>query len=627
MLAERRSKQKWSLNPRGKQWSDDSNKFGQKMLEKMGWTNGKGLGSNEQGPTEHVRVRVKNNRVGIGFEDKEDQWTQHQDDYGKLLQQLQESNNLEAPVKDDNADNELSGKSLELKSKHSRARVHYHKFTRGKDVNKYSTKDLANIFGKKDLREKNNSEKEQDEDSKEVPEPVGSADDNGGFLTINGGNITDYFKKKLPDFMNKDSYHDSVQKTNSDSDSDQQYDFKVVGFKSDNTVSQSDQESSKKQQKNSTNVFDNLGFDLNQPDSKSQTPKKRKKEFVFENEGLDLEYPEKLNTPKRMRSNLIIQSSSSTVENIKEVTCSNGGFVNTALNLNSPTDESHNGIEFEVSRSQLGLDNGALDLTDEIKKKKRVTFNDTVEFNVDTVKRKKNKAKLDKFEVENEKLKKKQKNNTSETYIDASKKVIGFVNEALDVDMICEEINDNELNERKSKKAKRKKSKKVSNLETIEEASEEDKDKGCEVIAEIEVITLTENMSDVDNSINSKNMDANQNDEELGAKVLKKKKKKNKKEKVEEKTVAADNVETAESGERESVKKKSRRKKEYREEILVTDETPKKKKNKKERKEVIVADEVGSEEKDSIFNKENTENRQDDIDSEKKKKKEKVIRR
>ena len=34
------------------------------MLEKMGWTSGKGLGAKEQGMTEHVRVKVKNDQVG-----------------------------------------------------------------------------------------------------------------------------------------------------------------------------------------------------------------------------------------------------------------------------------------------------------------------------------------------------------------------------------------------------------------------------------------------------------------------------------------------------------------------------------------------------------------------------------
>lgn len=36
-----RKKQKWSVDPRNSAWSNDDNKFGQKMLEQMGWSKGK----------------------------------------------------------------------------------------------------------------------------------------------------------------------------------------------------------------------------------------------------------------------------------------------------------------------------------------------------------------------------------------------------------------------------------------------------------------------------------------------------------------------------------------------------------------------------------------------------------
>lgn len=36
-----RRKQKWSVDPRNTAWSKDESKFGQKMLEKMGWSKGK----------------------------------------------------------------------------------------------------------------------------------------------------------------------------------------------------------------------------------------------------------------------------------------------------------------------------------------------------------------------------------------------------------------------------------------------------------------------------------------------------------------------------------------------------------------------------------------------------------
>ena len=72
-LAEPRRRQKWTLNPRGwlqytscplqyknvidntgNMWSNDQDKFGQKLMEKMGWSKGKGLGANEDGRVQVV---------------------------------------------------------------------------------------------------------------------------------------------------------------------------------------------------------------------------------------------------------------------------------------------------------------------------------------------------------------------------------------------------------------------------------------------------------------------------------------------------------------------------------------------------------------------------------------------
>lgn len=47
-------------------WKNDKSKFGFKMLQKMGWTEGKGLGKNEDGMAEHVKVAKKSNNLGLG---------------------------------------------------------------------------------------------------------------------------------------------------------------------------------------------------------------------------------------------------------------------------------------------------------------------------------------------------------------------------------------------------------------------------------------------------------------------------------------------------------------------------------------------------------------------------------
>ncbi|KAJ8665106.1 hypothetical protein QAD02_006768 [Eretmocerus hayati] len=353
MLAGPRRKQKWTLNPRGKQWSEDTGKYGQKILEKMGWSSGKGLGAQEQGMVEHIRVKVKNDQVGIGFDkNRDDHWTEHQDNFNDLLKNLQGQTDM-ADEAVEEQEKVLSGKSLEEKSKLSQKRVHYKKFTRGKDVNKYSMKDLANIFGKKDLNEKT-LEKVTEEQGEIIYDPVGTQDTTAGILTIKGGSINDYFKKRFKmaeqpqpleqeessDFESKRRigfgyeeksrskfYVDDITssiKGNSDNESEKRFGFgfekssKSKFYITDGACTKDDtskpevekspvlpKKNSKKSKSRKSDdlnyVFDNPCLDLDILDSPQPlriekesrhnqiTPKKRTCEFVYENEGLDVE--------------------------------------------------------------------------------------------------------------------------------------------------------------------------------------------------------------------------------------------------------------------------------------------------------------------------------------------------
>ncbi|XP_054474610.1 PIN2/TERF1-interacting telomerase inhibitor 1 [Anoplopoma fimbria] len=162
MLAEPRRKQKWSVDPRNSAWSKDESKFGHKMLERMGWSKGKGLGRSEQGSTDHIKVKVKNNHFGLGTNaSQEDNWIAHQDDFNELLAQLNNchgQNNNPAPPPPE----EPKGFSLEEKSKTSKKRVHYMKFTKGKDLSSRSETDLNCIFGK---RGRSTNQQEQESNS------------------------------------------------------------------------------------------------------------------------------------------------------------------------------------------------------------------------------------------------------------------------------------------------------------------------------------------------------------------------------------------------------------------------------------------------------------------------------
>ncbi len=90
MLAESRRKQKWSRDPNNTAWtqgargaarwvwvgmwpsvtepalSPDKDKFGLKIMEKMGWEDGKGLGRNLDGSVSHIGVRLKKDNRGAG---------------------------------------------------------------------------------------------------------------------------------------------------------------------------------------------------------------------------------------------------------------------------------------------------------------------------------------------------------------------------------------------------------------------------------------------------------------------------------------------------------------------------------------------------------------------------------
>jgi len=48
-------------------WRSDKNSFAQKLLSKMGWTEGKGLGKREDGIVDHVRVKRRIDAAGIGI--------------------------------------------------------------------------------------------------------------------------------------------------------------------------------------------------------------------------------------------------------------------------------------------------------------------------------------------------------------------------------------------------------------------------------------------------------------------------------------------------------------------------------------------------------------------------------
>lgn len=66
-LAATRTKQRFGLDPRNTQWSNDTSRFGHKHLEKYGWKPGMGLGMMpNESHTSHIKVHIKDDNVGLG---------------------------------------------------------------------------------------------------------------------------------------------------------------------------------------------------------------------------------------------------------------------------------------------------------------------------------------------------------------------------------------------------------------------------------------------------------------------------------------------------------------------------------------------------------------------------------
>lgn len=163
----------------------------------------------------------------MGYKETE-AWTQHEENFSTLLESLSQAEN------NDNTTEEIKLSSLEAKSKSSKARVHYKKFTRGKDLSRYSEKDLANVFGKKTLKREKRDELKIEENHQE--ETNDKNEHSFGIETTNRGSMVDYFKNKMRNF-------EVDRKHESESESEMTFGF---GFKQNDEVDQPKKKKKKK---------------------------------------------------------------------------------------------------------------------------------------------------------------------------------------------------------------------------------------------------------------------------------------------------------------------------------------------------------------------------------------------
>ncbi|KAL8556731.1 hypothetical protein ACS0TY_004263 [Phlomoides rotata] len=124
-----------------------------RLMKQMGWEEGEGLGKEKQGIKGHVKVKNKQDTLGIGTE-KPNVWafdtTQFDSILKKLKVQTVEINKDEENVSDDNnkaaKEPNPSKDNLDAVVKATRPQGRYKKREKGKHVHAYSSKDLEGIL-------------------------------------------------------------------------------------------------------------------------------------------------------------------------------------------------------------------------------------------------------------------------------------------------------------------------------------------------------------------------------------------------------------------------------------------------------------------------------------------------
>merc|ERR1711881_524648 len=138
LLADNNRKQKWSADPRNIAWRTDNQdkNFGTKMMKKMGWKEGQGLGKSGQGRTSNITAKVKNNNRGVGCSLKHNkEWVAGQDDFNAVLRMLNDDDT--SAFKEDKRKQK---RAIQRKAMHS-------KFVKAKDLSSSKKSDLQALFG------------------------------------------------------------------------------------------------------------------------------------------------------------------------------------------------------------------------------------------------------------------------------------------------------------------------------------------------------------------------------------------------------------------------------------------------------------------------------------------------
>ncbi|KAF0982532.1 hypothetical protein FDP41_011462 [Naegleria fowleri] len=162
-------------DPNNKRWAEDKSRLGFKLLEKMGWKEGDGLGKKRDGMTEHVKVAFKTDTAGIGAHEeakKERTVCQKMSSFSEVLSRLKTTTSQQDSSSSSSSSSDEEESTMKINKEETKTkinRIHHHRRARSKMTSNYSQEDLAAILGKSPLitNEKKSKEKTTNSDSLE----------------------------------------------------------------------------------------------------------------------------------------------------------------------------------------------------------------------------------------------------------------------------------------------------------------------------------------------------------------------------------------------------------------------------------------------------------------------------
>jgi Pin2-interacting protein X1 len=96
--------QKISDDPNNKHWVNDTSAFGFKMMQKMGWSKGEGLGKNSDGSIKNLAILRKEDNQGVGSRGNESNVSAKIVSFENVLKKLQPINVKEKKKKEKKKD-------------------------------------------------------------------------------------------------------------------------------------------------------------------------------------------------------------------------------------------------------------------------------------------------------------------------------------------------------------------------------------------------------------------------------------------------------------------------------------------------------------------------------------------